>query len=190
MKTYDHSFQVSQFWMFSNWSSIFSWNLIGSSRLFKNVKDSLRFRRNLEIWRSSNSPEFLKLRSPRVSTGSNPGWSHHASGCWVKKILMQCFRGELLVSTVFNQPVSEDLAVIGRSCISGCCGSELAATITNIIYIQGEKTVLAASDIEPFYPRHRRRLLSTRNSGNRNATKNRFAAIERLFHEGKAPAAN
>lgn len=32
------------------------------------------------------------------------------------------------------------------------------------IYIQGEKTMLAASDVEQFYSGHRRRLLSTRNS--------------------------
>jgi hypothetical protein len=55
--------------------------------------------------------------------------------------------GLALLSTEFNQTVPEDLAV-GRSCISGCCGSELAATITNNIYVQEEKTVLAASDVE------------------------------------------
>ena len=32
--------------------------------------------------------------------------------------------------------------------MAGSCVSELAATITNIIYIQGEKTNLAASDVD------------------------------------------
>ena len=47
-----------------------------------------------------------------------------------------------------------------------CCVAELAAASTKYICIQGEKTILAASDVEPFYSGHRRRLLSTRNSYN------------------------
>ena len=53
--------------------------------------------------------------------------------------------------------------------MAGSCVTGLAATITYNIYIQGEKTILAASDVERFYSGHRRRLLSTRNSVSRNA---------------------
>ena len=48
--------------------------------------------------------------------------------------------------------VSLGCSRIGRSCTAGSCVSELAATIANIVYIQGEKTVLAASDVDRFYP--------------------------------------
>ena len=42
--------------------------------------------------------------------------------------------------------------------MAGSCVTELAATITYNIYIQGEKTILAASDVEKFHSGHRRYL--------------------------------
>ena len=51
-----------------------------------------------------------------------------------------------------------------------CCLTVLAAraVISEISFSKGE-TILAASAVERFYPGHRRRLLSTRNSASRNA---------------------